>query len=340
MNEYQKELISQLVDIFAQKANITNQDVVHDMTIRLCSMNINDSIDAILVSLNDLLRRKLITLEDIFANVDTILKLNPDKYQSVNDLINRLHWIQGMNIEHPDMTLAENHQLVLTVFDKFNELIQDRFDCYYTGGLMGYLATNHELERYHGDLDLFVNENQLIELKELIDSSSDFEFVSNMNHKEVNGHEYKIVYKGTPMSIGLFLFERLPDYSITTKEYYFENQDTYGPLFVDEHHFSKSFTDMSFSNRVRYHNGILYRMMSLESIYNSKKNARFKDRYDANVIKEDVDMMVDYQLDVEKKNNFSVKHKKVTHTIIHKIESMIQESKEDGTTDILAKMNK
>ena len=32
-----------------------------------------------------------------------------------------------------------------------------------------------------------------------------------MDHKEENGHEFKIQYKGTPMSIGLFLFEMIRD---------------------------------------------------------------------------------------------------------------------------------
>lgn len=93
-------------------------------------------------------------------------------------------------------------------------------------------------------------------------------------------HEYKIVYKRIPMSVGLFLFEWQPDNSITTKEYYFENQNGIEQLFVDEHHFSKDYTDMSFSNLIRYHNSSPYKMMSLESIYNSKKNSRPKDRYD------------------------------------------------------------
>ena len=46
------------------------------------------------------------------------------------------------------------------------------------------------------------------------------------------------------MSIGLFLFERKNDMSITTKEYYFENQDVNGELLVDEHHFSPEYTEM------------------------------------------------------------------------------------------------
>ena len=170
MNEFQKETVTNLVYTFAQRANIANQDQIYDTIKKLCSMNISDSIDTILVSLNDLLNRKMITKEDIFANVESIIKLNPEQYTSVNDLIARLNWIKGMNMEHPNMP-------------------------YYTGGLMGYLATNHVLERYHGDLDLFINEQQLITLKDLIDSSADFEFISNMAHKEVNGHEYKIVYK-------------------------------------------------------------------------------------------------------------------------------------------------
>lgn len=323
MNDSQKKIIAQLVYIFAQKANINNQDEIINTINRLYSMNIDDSIDAILVSLNELLNRKLITQDDIFSNIDFILKLNPAKYTSTNDLIERLNVIKGMNMEHPSMSLTENHRLVIEAFDSFNKLIRGNFDCYYTGGLMGYLATDHKLKRYHGDLDLFINEQQLIALKELVGSNPNFEFVSNMNHKEVNGHEYKIVYKGTLMSIGLFLFERQLDNSITTKEYYFDN----GQLLVDEHHYSKKYTEMSFSNQVREHNGIPYRMMSLESIYNSKKNSRPKDKYDAQIIKDNVDMMIDYRLDVERKNNFDINRKTATQSIIQTVEQLMQSQK-------------
>ena len=184
MNEIQRKTIADLVYKFAKKAKVTNQDVIYETINRLCSMSINDSIDAILISLNDLLARNMITQEDIFANIESILQLNPNDYTSIKDLIDRLNWIKEMNMEHPSMSLTENHQLIIETFDKFNELIRNNFDCYYTGGLMGYLAINYKLERYHGDLDLFINEQQLMLLKELVDSSSDFNFVSNMNHKE------------------------------------------------------------------------------------------------------------------------------------------------------------
>lgn len=301
MSELQKETIIDLVNIVSKKASITDQEQINETINRLCSMNIDDAIDAILVSLNDLLDRNLLTKEEIFANIPMIISLNPEKYASAEDLIERLNWLKGMNIEHPAMPLTENHKLVIDAFDNFNALVQDKFDCYYTGGLMGYLATNHELERYHGDLDLFINEDQLIALKKLVDASSDFEFVSN--------------------------FERKLDNSITVKEYYFENQNTQGQLFVDEHHFTKEYTDMSFSNLVRQHNGIPYKMLSLESIYNSKKDGRPKDKYDANVIKDYVDISVDYRIDAERKNNVDVKHKPVQNSVVHTVENVMVKEK-------------
>lgn len=325
MTEIQIENIKRIVYTFSKLANITDEVVLNGLINELISMNINDAIDRMLVSLNDLVDRKELKIDDVFNNVSLLTSLNPEKYGSVQDLIQRLNWIKGMNMTHPQMPLTENHQLIIEVFDRFNELIQGQFDCYYTGGLMGYLATGHELERYHGDLDLFINEKQLIVLKELVDSSEDFEFVSNMDHKEVNGHEYKITYRDTPMSVGLFLFERKTDMSIITKEYYYENQAISGELMVDEHHFTQEYTEMSFSNQIRQHNGTTYKMMSLESIYNSKKNSRPKDRYDAAIIKDKVDMLIDYKIDVSKKDNFDVIHKKADNTIIQDIQQLIQQ---------------
>lgn len=327
MTELQIENIKKIVYKFGSIANITDVNALNSMINELISMNINDSTDRILITLNDLVNRNLINKQDVFDNIELIINLNPEKYKTSDDLIQRLNWIKEMNMEYPQIPLTQNHKLVIEAFDKFNELIQGNFDCYYTGGLMGYLATGHELERYHGDLDLFINEEQLTALKELIDNSTDFKFVSNMDHKEVNGHEYKVTYCNTPMSIGLFLFKRNPDMSITTKEYYYENKDINGDLMVDEHHFTLEYTMMSFSNQIREHNGATYRMMSLESIYNAKKNSRPKDKYDAKILKDKIDMLIDYKIDIEKRNNFDILHKKVDNTIIQDMEQLIQQQK-------------
>lgn len=324
MNNVQKETIAKLVYIFCQKSNISDKNRINNIIDRLCNMNVNDAIDNILVSLNNLLQKGIVTQQEIFENLGMVVTLCPNQYPSISDLINRLSWLKNMNMEHPEMPLTENHILVMEIFDKFNKLLGGRFDCYYTGGLMGYLATNHKLERYHSDIDLFINEQQLPALKELIEMHPDFEFISNMDSKGVNGHEYQIVYKNTPISIGLFLFERKPDHSITTKEYYFEKQSDEKVLFVDEHHLSKAYTDLIFSETVRYKNGFHYKMVSLEAIYNLKKNSRPKDQYDANIIKNSVDMLIDYKIDIEKRNNYDIRHNLAPQCVINEIEPLIQ----------------
>lgn len=333
MNNAQKKILREIIDVFAKKNNMMSIIEIESAINILASMPVDYAIDNIIVTLNDWLKLGAISLRDIFENYHLILLLNPEKYKSVDDLIKRLTHIKEMNMEHPSIPLSENHRLVIECFDKFNELINNRFDCYYVGEIMGYFATNTPLERYHGDLDLFINEEQLVQLKWLIDLSSEFSFVSNMKHKEVQSHEYKITYKDTPMSIGLFLFERNLDNSITTKEYYYEE----AALFVDEHHFSKRYTDLVLSDEIRNHNEIPYKMFSLEYIYNSKKSNRSKDIHDANVIRENIDELIDYKIDVEKRNNYDIKHKPCTNSIIQTIEYMLATEKANKQSSISKK---
>ncbi len=326
MDKAKKKLVRDIVYKFAELSKITDTKMCDNLVEKLLNLDTDDSIDTILVSLNSLLNRKILSVDDILSNVNLILSLNPNKYNSADDLINRLNWLKSMNLEYPQMPLTENHKLVLETFDRFNELIQTDFDCFYTGGLMGYLATGHNLERYHSDLDLFINEEQLPALFDLVQNSPDFEFVSNMNHKETHGHEYKITYKNSPMSIGLFLFNRLPNQEVVLKEYYYKGEDLNQTLYVDEHHISSKYASMIFSNQIREHNGTFYKMQTLESIYNSKKNSRPKDRYDAKIIQDYTDKLIDYKLDTEKQDNYDINHKVATNSIVQQMEEIMKSS--------------
>ncbi len=324
MTEIQKEQIKKIVYTFTKLANVNDERICNDLISRLSAMSEEDVIDYLVVALNDLAEKGQVKIEDIFSNVDLITSLS-EKYSSKEDLMSRLNWLKSMNMTHPQMPLSENHQLVIEAFDKFNQIIGTNFDSYYTGGLMGYLATNHPLERYHGDLDLFINEEQLQSLYELVKQNDEFEFISNMDHKEENGHEFKIQYKGTPMSIGLFLFERKPDNEIVIKEYYHTNNNPNEELLVNEQHLAPEYAEMIFANDIREHNGISYRMQSLESIYNAKKNSRPKDKYDASIIKDSIDLIVDYNLDTKKKNNYDVKRKNADISVVAEMEKKIND---------------
>lgn len=319
MSEIQIEKLKKIIYTFSELANIKNQDTCNNLINHLSTMNEEDVIDYLIVTLSDFVRVGKLKIDDIFSNINIITDLS-FKYPTKESLIERLNWLKSMNMEHSQMPLSENHKLVLEVFDKFNEIIGINFDAYYTGGLMGYLAIKHPLERYHGDLDLFINEEQLESLYELVKQSDDFIFVSNMNDKEENGHEFKIQYKDTPMSIGLFLFERKSDNEIVTKEYFHKNNNQNEELLVNEHHLVPEYAQMIFSDQIRQHNGIPYKMQSLESIYNSKKNSRPKDRYDASIIKDNINLMIDYSLDTKKHNNYDIKHKNADVSVVAKME--------------------
>lgn len=315
MTDLQKEQIKKIVYKFSNLANVNNENVCNKLILNLSTMNEEDVIDYLLVNINNLVETMRIKPEDVFYNIDLITSLS-DKYSTKEDLMTRLNWLKSMNMMDLQMSLSDNHRLVIEAFDKFNQIIGTKFDAYYTGGLMGYLATNHPLERYHSDLDLFINEKQLYFLYELINESDEFEFISNMDNKEENGHEFKIQYKETPMSIGLFLFERKPNDEIVIKEYYHKDKNPSEELLVNEKHLAPNYAKMVFSNDIRLHNNTPYRMQSLESIYNAKKNSRPKDRYDASIIKDSVDLMVDYQLDTQKQDNYEVKAKTSNNSII------------------------
>ena len=320
MDKSKKKLVKDIVYKFAELSKITDTKMCDNLVEKLLNLDTDDSIDTILVSLNSLLNRKILSVDDILSNVNLLLSLNPDKYHSVDDLVARLKWIKSMNLEHPEMSLSKNHKLVTEVFDKFNNLINMDFDCYYTGGLLAYLVTNHPLERYHGDLDLFINEEQLFKLYELLKDNYEFSLVSNMDNKECHCHEYKVIYKDTPMSIGLFLFSRLPNNEIILKEYYYLDND----LYVDCHHISPEYAHMLFSDKIQKHNEIFYKMQTLESVYNSKKNSRPKDRYDAQIIKDIIDKEIDYKLDTEKQNNYDVNHLLANNSIVYQLEETIK----------------
>lgn len=323
MDEIQLKQIKKIVYTFASLSNVSDQQLCDNLINRLSGMNHDDVMDYLIISLNDLVSKGALKPEDVFSNANLLIDLKHEKFSTIDDLMNRLSWLKNMNMEHPQMPLSKNHQLVLETFDRFNEIIGTSFDAYYTGGLMGYIATEHQLERYHGDLDLFINEEQLEALYELINQSQDFEFISNMDNKEQNGHEFNVQYKDTPMNIGLFLFERKPDNEIVIKEYYHFNNNPNEELLVNEKHLAPEYAKMIYTNQLRQHNGIPYRMKSLESIYNDKKNSRPKDKYDASVIKDSIDMMIDYKLDTQSQNNYDVKGKNADDSIVAKIEQRI-----------------
>lgn len=155
--------------------------------------------------------------------------------------------------------------------------MKKNFDYYYTGGFISYISTNNELKRYHGDIDIYFNEEELPLLKEVVDNSKNFTFKSNLIND--SKHYYEIYYKDTKMSIGVYSFSRKNEY-IILKDYHLKRNK----LLVDEIMLTKEYSKIVFDNSYFNYNDTEYKMVSLNGLYNIKKSGRPKDRFDNQIL--------------------------------------------------------
>ncbi len=87
-----KELVKKIVYKFAELSNVIDKSLIEKYIEKLCLLEVDDIIDSIMISLNDLFNRKVLTVEQILSNSDMIIALNPQKYHSADDLINKLEY--------------------------------------------------------------------------------------------------------------------------------------------------------------------------------------------------------------------------------------------------------
>ncbi len=318
-----RNIIHNLVVAFAKMAKISDEYLCEKTTDDLCKLDDDELIDRIIIILSRLHNNGRIQLYDIISNVGLVLELN-SKYSTVYDLINRYKELRRLNVIHSQMNLEENHRLILEVFDRFSSLIGTHFDCYYTGGLVGYVASGQKLKRYHGDIDLLINEAQLEELKTIVDGSKDFTFRSLLDNKGKNGHEFIIEFNGTPIHIGLFLFERTASGEVAEKSYYYSGEGNDKKLLSNEYHYSQEYSSLAYDTQIRMHNGIPYRMCSFERIVFLKRHNRPKDIFDVSELESYVDKSKIEQLESVCKKSYFEENKPTLVSPVKQLEDRIK----------------
>ena len=322
-----QQLIKRIINDVADLVNIQDENKRNAKVNQLLPLTLEDAVDSLLIAFSKSINSGNLQKTDVIKIVqEHMTKLLPEKYPTAEALANRLGWLKGMNMEDMEMPLSENHQIVEETFDQINKLLGNKFDYYHTGGLMGYLASGKPLERYHGDLDFFINENQLLTLKNLVDNNPNFKMISSLETKENNGHEFSILYKDSPIEIGLFLFDRSNNDEIILKSYY-QDEKSKGNLVCDETHLSKEYSDLAFpKNNYKSHNNIPYSVQSLEAIYSSKNTStRMKDKHDANVIENDVDKKIVEQMLQENTKTTKLKNIPANKSIVAHLGNLISE---------------
>ena len=166
-------------------------------------------------------------------------------------------------------------------FDILNTILNfNDIDYFHSSGFLCYLLTNNFLERYHHDIDLYVNVDDFQKIINVF--NSDLFKVIHTCEKSSNGsnrHGYKIETSLNNIPIWLSFYKRLHNGTIYIQEYF---QEENGNYFTMENYNSSICCDLSLI-KTEY-NGVKFTSLSLEALYLSKNGIRKKDIYDCKIM--------------------------------------------------------
>lgn len=263
--------IKKLINLLNLEQNLKEE--LYSQIVNRQIMYKEDVLDFVLVYISKL---KTFTKDKILLQISSKSGL---KYE---DLIARLEWLQTMELT--DVQLHKNHMEVYDVFDNLNMLFKDNsIEHYYTSGILAFLLVGRDLERYHHDIDVFVNEVDLEKLED-ISSMYGFSFYRKFGDRKDGTKRImlKMQYKDIDIPITVFMYEREKDNSITQKDYYY---DITGDLMVELIYNNELSAKLSFNDEIQYFHNIPYKSISLEALYLCKKGGRPKDEYDCEIFK-------------------------------------------------------
>ncbi|MBR3162193.1 MAG: thiamine phosphate synthase [Bacilli bacterium] len=230
---------------------------------------------------------------------DKFIKVNHLDY---NTLKERYFWLKKMNINPNIIHLKENHETIYKIFDRCNSMFnENNIEYYYTSGILSYLLVNKKLQRYHHDLDIFVNMKDLENLERIC---CNYGFIFKRQLGDRNDGTKRVMLKmyyedAIEIPITLFMYVRQEDNTIEQNDYFIDNSKFY----VEKIYNSPLVVNLSFSDEPQYHNDIKYFAITLEALYLSKVGNRPKDIYDCSQFEKYLDLHKVSRLNQELSNN-------------------------------------
>lgn len=207
----------------------------------------------------------------------------------IKKIYQRYFWLKQMGINPNVIHLKENHKIIYEIFSEYTKMLNDeKIEYYYTSGILSYLLVDKPLERYHHDLDIFINMNDLQKL-ESICKNYNFSFYRKFGERGDGTKRImlKMYYKDIfNIPITVFMYVKEVDLSVIQKDYF---TDENGNEFVEYMYNSPEIARLSFSDIPHYYNNIKYYAISLEALYLCKNGNRPKDIYDCSCFADYID---------------------------------------------------
>ena len=237
----------------------------------------------VIKELSQIVYRVLKNNEELYNySLEVIRNINPEICPPVEEMKVRLNKM-FLNVVEGNMSLEENHKLVNESIIKFTTLFnQYGIDYYIVGALPCFLKTGQQLFRYHDDIDIMINEDDIPKVAEIIELSG-YEFhddrfpsIERYQEMEQNKPPHTVLAQNpdNEFHLGFFTFRREQDKSITMREYSHRLEDGMVVIDVLERQSDPIGTNLRYDETPTEYMGTTFRTSSLESVYSLKAYTR------------------------------------------------------------------
>ena len=253
----------------------------------------------VIKDLSQIVYRVFANNEELYNYLLTVIRdINPGICPPVEEMKEILNKMFSNEVDG-NMSLAENHRLINEELIRFTTLLnQAEIDYYIVGALPCFLKTGQQLFRYHDDIDIMVNEEDIPKLTEIIQSTG-YEFhddrfpsLERLKEMEQNKPPHTVLAQNpnNEFHLGFFTFRREQDNSITMREYSHRVEN--GEVVVDvlERQSDPIGTALRYDDNPTEYMGTSFRTSTVESVYSLKEyTKRPKDVTDNEHLKSFID---------------------------------------------------
>ena len=237
----------------------------------------------VIKDLSQIVYRVLKNNEELYDySLEVIRSINPQICPPVEEMKSRLSRMFSNEVDG-NMSLDENHKLINEELVRFTTLLnQAEIDYYIVGALPCFLKTGQQLFRYHDDIDIMVNEEDIPKLAEIIQSTGykfhddRFPSLERLKEMEQNKPPHTVLAQNpnNEFHLGFFTFRREQDNSITMREYSHRVEN--GTVVVDvlERQSDPIGTMLRYDDNPTEYMGTTFRTSTVESVFSLKEYTR------------------------------------------------------------------
>ena len=218
--------------------------------------------------------------EELYTKTLELLRnVNPEICPPIEDMKAKLNKSFSNEVEG-NMSVEDNHKLVNETIVNFTKLFNKYgIDYYIVGALPCFLKTGQPLFRYHDDIDIMINEDDIPTIAEIIERTG-YEFHDDRFPSLERFHEMEddkpphTVLAQNPdneFHVGFFTFRREPDKSITMREYSHRLENGEVAVDVLERRSDPRGTELRYDETPVEYMGTSFRTSTPESVYALKQ---------------------------------------------------------------------